>query len=89
MADLDEALFPLEGVVGFSATLSRGARDRLDITVELVSGTPEQGHRVVAALSALPAIDRAVALGALELGVAQRTYDPARGIVLRKRAIIE
>jgi hypothetical protein len=89
MADLDEAIFPLAGVIGFSAALTRGPPIRLAVELEVAPGATGCRPGAERALKAVPALARACGAGELQLTVAQRTYDPARGIALRKRVIGE
>lgn len=65
MADLDDALFPLEDVLDFRAALGRDASGvRLDLDVQVLPpGTPETLSGIEQALSSLPAIRRARKLG--------------------------
>lgn len=65
MADLDDALFPLEGVLDFQAALSRDARGvRLDLDVQVLPPVASEGlFGLEQALSSLPAIRRARELG--------------------------
>ncbi|NTV64606.1 MAG: phenylacetate--CoA ligase family protein, partial [Oscillochloris sp.] len=89
MADLDEALFPLPALVGFSATLSRTAPRRLHITIEALPGAADCRAAAEAALRALPTISQATDAGVLQLALSQQGSDPARGATLRKRVIGE
>ncbi len=57
MADLDEAVYPLPWVIGFSAEVSDGLRLRLDVTAS--AATPADAARLVAARAeALPVVAR-------------------------------
>lgn len=89
MADLDEALFALDGVVGFSAALTRGSPSRLAVALEMAPGATDCRPGAERALHTSPTLTRACSAGELGLTVTQRTYDPARGISLRKRVIAE
>jgi phenylacetate-CoA ligase len=91
MADLDEALFALPGILNFAATLDRGERDRLKIDITsgvdgAVAGTAE----IEASLESIAAIRAATACGilTLALNVARTGYrlssPPKRAIVDRR-----
>jgi len=91
MADLDEALFPLEGVLDFDAALTRaGERDLLRLEVYAQEGH-ENGMAAVMrrALKAIPALQTASDEGRLNLSVGLQTNGagPARGTA--KRAIVD
>lgn len=79
LADLDEALFAVEVVLDFDATLVRGARtDRLELAVRLTDGAPAGIEGVLtAAVAAVPAVGRARASGTLTLTL---TAAPARSV---------
>jgi len=66
MADLDEALFPIDGVWNFTASLTReGKMDHLHVEVW---GTGEtNGHVVQQAVEAIPVVRAARELGCLEV----------------------
>jgi phenylacetate-CoA ligase len=71
MADLDEALFPIEGLVNYTAEITRGeSKDRLIIHAELVPGS-EQGaaHAINIALLSIRAMHHAQAVQELEVQV--------------------
>ena len=60
MADLDEVLFAVPGVLNFSAMVARAARDTLVLEVSSVEGHGSAvASRVDAALEAIPAIELA------------------------------
>lgn len=71
MADLDDALFPLEGVLDFRAAVSRDERGvRLDLDVQVLPrARPEGLLGLEQALSSLPAIRRARELGLLYISL--------------------
>lgn len=70
MADLDEALFAIDGVLNFTATVTGGAREVLLVQVD---AAPVAGGRVAqeaaAALDAIPAIQLARSQGRLDVTV--------------------
>jgi phenylacetate-CoA ligase len=90
ISDLDEALFPLEGLLDFTAVLSRNGDWNL-LRLE-VYGLADCGKELLAAafraLKALPAISAACREGRLRLSVCLRANGdiPARGAA--KRAIL-
>lgn len=68
IADLDEALFPLDGLVDFQATLTRkGSKDQLEIGIKLASGGEEILKEVQLAVSAVPVIKSVVEAGKLTI----------------------
>lgn len=94
MADLDEALFPLDDVLNFSARLTAGkGRDCLQIEVEAAQGAGSGlASEIRLALDSIPAIRSAGETGRLEVslevqsgrytgasGPAKRTIADARG----------
>ncbi len=71
MADLDEALFPVAGVLDFDATLSGGpGRARLEVVARVSEDAPSAAAALRAALRRVPAIERARATRGLELALA-------------------
>jgi phenylacetate-CoA ligase len=79
MADLDEALFAVPGVLNFSATVAREGRDILLLDVSGVEGHGSAvASKVDAALEAIPAIEVARARGQLDVVV---TVKPTRYIL--------
>jgi phenylacetate-coenzyme A ligase PaaK-like adenylate-forming protein len=72
MAELDEALFPIEGLLNFSARLHRENGSRcLEIMVRVVEGCRESVLTALRpALASIPAIGLAQQAGALHLAVA-------------------
>jgi phenylacetate-coenzyme A ligase PaaK-like adenylate-forming protein len=90
MSDLDEALFPLEGLLDFTAVLSRaGDRNLLRLEVYgLADCSKELLTAAFRALKALPAISAACREDRLRLSVCLRANGdiPARGAA--KRAIL-
>lgn len=89
MADLDEALFPLAAVLGFSATLTRGSRDRLTVDLTVTPGAAAYQAQAAAALAELQPIGAALAADWLDLVIEQHPFDPAQDIALHKRVIVE
>jgi phenylacetate-coenzyme A ligase PaaK-like adenylate-forming protein len=90
MADLDEALFSIESVLDFTATISReGAQDRLRLEVKVVEGASDNMVDALdAALESVPAIKLARTSHQLDVVVAvQKT----RSVIARpiKRTIME
>ncbi len=70
MADLDEALFALPGVLNFSASVDHAARDILTLEVNVTGGPSSAGAReVAAALEAIRDIAAARALGQLDVAI--------------------
>ncbi|SHK38412.1 DVU_1553 family AMP-dependent CoA ligase [Desulforamulus aeronauticus] len=67
--ELDEALFPVTGLLNFTVTLSRtNHRDRLTIVVQMADGMNGSMQEVVrAALDTVPTIQRATRQGSLEI----------------------
>ncbi|GBF35219.1 phenylacetate-coenzyme A ligase [Desulfocucumis palustris] len=71
MADLDQAIFPLDGVLNFTAGVSREKETdclRLEITAADWAG-PELAARARAAVESLPDIKRALESGALKVEI--------------------
>ncbi|MCU0493922.1 MAG: AMP-binding protein [Chloroflexaceae bacterium] len=87
MADLDEALFPLDTVIGFRATFTDGATAHLAIELELLRESTETLAQAAHAVGQISAIQRALNQGTLSYHVTHRQYDPQQGIALRKRII--
>jgi hypothetical protein len=90
IADLDEALFSLESVLDFAATVSReGAQDCLRLEVKVVEDTQDSiAGAIDATLESIPAIQLARTSGQLDVGVAvQKT----RSVMARpiKRTILD
>ena len=71
MADLDEALFALEGILDFSASMTRmGMHDSLNLAVTALEGQGEGLARAVEdAAGAIAAVQAARAAGQLEVSV--------------------
>lgn len=69
MADLDEALFALDGLVDFQATLTRkGSKDQLEIEIKSAAGKREEMlEQVQLAVTAVPVVKSAVAAGELTI----------------------
>lgn len=73
LADLDEALFAVPGTLNFSATVTRGSRDRLVLDVSTAEGGNDSiGAAISTALGAIPVIERALVCGQLEVTVTVR-----------------
>ncbi|NTU84791.1 MAG: phenylacetate--CoA ligase family protein [Chloroflexales bacterium] len=89
MADLDEALFPVEGLVDFTATLTRAERDHLGLELRAVPGAADPCAAVHAALERIAPISRALALGQLSLSVRSSGEGGSAGPTLRKRTIAD
>lgn len=90
MADLDEALFPIRGLVDFAAELTcRNGRNHLNITATLLAGEDEDRFdelsRVLRGIVPLRAY---IAEGKLELGLAVRkgSPQPLNGVTKRTLA---
>lgn len=88
MADLDEALFALEGLVQFTATLSRGAPDQLYIDAYVTATTADHGARISSALDTIPALRRARQSQQLALVVKVHQYEINAVPQLAKRVIV-
>ena len=89
MADLDEALFPLSGLLDFSASILREKeRDRLNIEIHAMEGCVEQAVRQArTAVEAIPAVRSALAEDALFLSVYPRREGGTGPITTGKRRI--
>lgn len=96
MADLDEALFAVPGVLNFSATVARAGRDTLRLEISAVEGW---GHAIApdvdAALATIPAIARARTHGRLDVVVTVRptgyilSGPPKRTIADRRIGVLQ
>jgi phenylacetate-coenzyme A ligase PaaK-like adenylate-forming protein len=90
MAGLDEALFPIERVVDFSAAIARGERDRLQIDVMLVPDSAGDVRPAVEdALDRIPAIRSATRAGQIDVVVTIRLQTTTTTPRLAKRIIAE
>jgi len=91
IADIDEALFPLEGVVNISATLTRNGRtDRLDIAICCgYNGNRQAPDEIVVALERVRAIGNAVEKGCLVLAPIRYTNENRVTTCAVKRAIVQ
>jgi phenylacetate-CoA ligase len=91
MADLDDALFPLDGVLDFRATLSRDEQvSRLHLDVQVMPGAGQESlPRIEQALESIPAIRRARALGHLALHVRLWPRSHSLTSQIGKRTIID
>ena len=70
LADLDEAIFPLAGLLNFAATITRAGKDCLNLEVSVVEGMADNMVAAVdLALESIPALRLARATGALEIVV--------------------
>ena len=71
MADLDEPLFGLPGLLDFSAVLTRETdMDRLHIEILAMKAQSDQlAQRVRGAIEALPAVQAAITEGALRVSI--------------------
>ena len=88
MADLDEAVFPIDGVCNFTASLTReGAMDYLHVEVW---GTGEtKMHAVQQAVEAIPAIQAARAAGRLEVVAMMQREGPVGFSGQAKRILVD
>jgi phenylacetate-coenzyme A ligase PaaK-like adenylate-forming protein len=87
LADLDEALLPLPGVINFSAALAEsGGRTKLEL--RLLSLLPADEKRTRQALASIPAVSSALASGDLDLAVTTREMTDALEASSAKRQII-
>lgn len=77
LADLDDALFPLDSVLDFQATLSQEKQGvQLHLDVQMLHSTgPESLSRIRQAIESLPTVQRARALGDLGLSLKFRPRD--------------
>lgn len=91
MADLDEALFPLPGLVDFTAALSReGDMDVLELEAQFVKETARQDHRAIEdRLHSIQAIAASCRAGGLKLQVSAQTWKPPAAAVPGKRRILD
>jgi len=91
IADIDEALFPLAGIVNYSATLTRNCRaDRLEIVIcSSGNGTRQAPDEIIAALEGVRAIGNAVEKGSLVLEPIRYTEENRVTTCAVKRAIIQ
>lgn len=89
MADLDEALFPIEGLLGFKATLDRRqGSDTLTIEAETIEGAEKKVEKgIVQELSGIPALLDAEAVAELDISVLVRAANASSGPPLGKRVI--
>jgi phenylacetate-CoA ligase len=78
MADLDEALFPIRGLVDFAAELTcRNGRNHLNITATLLAGEDEdRSEELWRVLKGIAPLRAHIAEGKLELGLAVRKGSP-------------
>lgn len=82
MADLDEAIFAVDGVVNFAATLlSHSPRARLEIAARVIPGYETNAAAIQAAVESIPAVGRAA------VAVEVSTHLPARAPQAGKRRI--
>ena len=84
MADLDEPLFGLPGLLDFSAVLTRETdRDRLHIEIQAMEGGSEQlAESARSAIEAAAAVRAAIREGALRVSIAirlERQFTPSPG----------
>ena len=91
MADLDEALFPISGLVDFAAELTRrNGRNHLNITATLL---PEEGEdrlgELGRALKGIASLQAFIEEGKLELGLEQRRGSPEPRTGVAKRTLAD
>jgi hypothetical protein len=85
MADLDEALFPIAGVVDFSADIRRAGKFRLELTLHTVSDGIDE-DMVMQALSSIPPLHSALASGTLGIDILFRIVsDELEGKVSKRK----
>jgi phenylacetate-CoA ligase len=91
MAELDEALFPVSGLLGFSASVVHSsARDCLRIEAVAVAGMEGEVRSAVrSALSAAPGLETALATGGLGVSVGVRAGGRSEALEYGKRAIVD
>jgi hypothetical protein len=89
MADLDEALFSLGGVLDFAAAIARrGGKDSLHLEVEAAgSARADMATAINCALDSIPAIYQARLAGQLVVDVAVQTQAAVGTQRLTKRMI--
>ena len=89
LADLDEALFPIEGLLGFKATLDRRqGSDTLTIEAETIEGAEKKVEKgIVQELSGIPALLDAEAVAGLDISVLVRAANASSSPPLGKRVI--
>jgi phenylacetate-coenzyme A ligase PaaK-like adenylate-forming protein len=86
MADLDEALLPLPGIVNFSAALT-GCCGRTKLEITLFALRPVDENRIRQALAVIPALGSALASGAFDLAITTRDVTDAIEASSEKRQI--
>lgn len=90
MADLDEALFPLAGLVHFSAALTRATGDHLHIEAFMTTSVASDATSAIdAALDTIPAIQRARQAGELTVSVTIKPQATTAAPLLAKRMIVD
>jgi len=91
LADLDEALFAVPGLIGFTAAVDRFSHAaRLTIAASLLPGAAgKHGSGLAAVLDAVPAIRLARQAGALSVAAAVETCRGRLEAGAAKRAIVE
>lgn len=91
MADLDEALFPLAGLLDFRALLtSEKGRDRLHVEIHSMAPKGEgMVGRACRAINAIPVVQAACAEGALVVSAAARGGDHLAESWRGKRVIVD
>lgn len=88
-SDLDEALFTIESILDFSATLKReSAVDLLELCVRFVPGAGNTSRRgVINALEEIPAILQGMTTGTLKVQINEANGLVAPGTGVQKRTI--
>jgi phenylacetate-CoA ligase len=88
MADLDEAIFPIEGVLDFQARLTVvEGKYNLEISVQSMRKYPVSSEQIDTRLGQIPALSAARASGALGWTVRVEPYSPGQRSSQSKRVI--
>jgi phenylacetate-coenzyme A ligase PaaK-like adenylate-forming protein len=91
MADLDEALFPIEDLLNFSAMVTgEGGKDLLHINARMIEGAEEHTtSRILQALNGIPAIRCAREADKLSISCTAQPEDPSSMQGMAKRMILD
>lgn len=89
-ADLDEALFKLEGLLDFSASLVNvECGEELALAVRWISGFELQQDKVMTALAEIPALQTRLADGSLRVSIGVLSNSQKPGLNMVKRCILD
>ncbi len=90
MADLDEPLFGLPGVLDFTALLARETdMDRLQVEIQAMARCAQLAQSAQKAIEALPAVRAAIRQGALRVSVDVRLDEEFKPGGAGKRRIVD